>query len=729
MIPTPLHAEAMELARRGDWAKAEAAWRRIVTAAPADGEAWFHLGVALQQSGRNDDAVAAYGRVIAVDPDHVLGLIGRARLLRAMGRAADGLKDGARAASLAPDEPVAQYVHGVLLLDCAEPEKALAALDLAVALNPQFPLAHFTRALALRALHRDTEALQAVEITLSLEDMPVAHSLAGEILFAAGRVEDSIVAFDRALKGDPDLVAALLGRSTSLRCLRRSPEAKVDLDRVLSLQPNFAFGHYCHGWNAYALGDLDTALADFAEARRLDPELAQAWLMLVDLKSHRCQWDDDREGLRAAVWKGLEARLYFDPFVMLGLYDDPALHKQAAMCAAAPGRPPLHRRRSPQRPRIALLSSDFRNHAVGWQIAELTGHFDYGRFEIVGVCAQRGRGEPDPVRNRLKAQLAAFVETVGLSDLDIAARLAAAGTAIAVDLGVYTESARPEILSHRPAAVTAQWLGYPGTSGAASVDYVIADRVVVPQGAEEFYTEKIVRLPGSYMPLDTTIAPGPTPPRASLGLPDDAVVLSAFNRASKISPAMFARWLRLLAEVPGSVLWLSAGKEAQPNLRQAAAAASIDPARLIFAERSGDRAAYLGRLTAADLYLDSFPYGGHATASDHLLAGVPVVTAPGHSFASRVAASMLTAAGLPELIAADEAAYHALAAGLARNPVARNALRSRLIAARHTAPLFDMKGMARNLEDAFLRMWEGRNEPPKHIDLSAAAGRAGSGGG
>lgn len=617
-----------------------------------------------------------------------------------------------------PDDGAAWCHLGGALFHQRRLDDALNAFDRSLTVLPGLAVAHYMKAAVLHALRRGNEALNEIAVTLSIENMPQAHCLAGQVLFELSRLEESLAEYELALAGQAGMIDALLGCGAVLRCLNRPHEAKAYSERVIALAPDFALGHFHHGWIAYALDERETALADFEKAYRLDPGLTAALMMQAELKSHLCQWDIDYEHLVDAVRRGLDAGELFDPFVMLGFCDDAALHKRIAERTAIPLQPAPRKGRSPERLRIVLLSPDFRDHAVGWQIAELIDRFDKSRFEVAGICTRRGPTEPDPVRERLRNSFSFFGETVGLSNQAIAERLAAAGTAIAIDLALFTEGGRHEILSYRPAAVTAQWLGFPGTSGTAFIDYVIADKRVIPDGAETFYSEKIVRLPGSFMPLDTTVAPGPVPSRSDLGLPEEAVVFSAFNRPSKITPQMFARWMKILAAVPGSILWMTAAGPARDHLLATAAGLGIDPARLIFADRTGDRAGYFARLGAADLYLDSFPYGGHATVADHLWAGVPVITAPGQSFASRVAASMLTAAGVPELIAQDAARYQEKAVFLANDGGARAALKSRLIAARQTAPLFDMTAMARAMEQAFLVMWERRSAPPEHIDLT-----------
>jgi predicted O-linked N-acetylglucosamine transferase (SPINDLY family) len=309
------------------------------------------------------------------------------------------------------------------------------------------------------------------------------------------------------------------------------------------------------------------------------------------------------------------------------------------------------------------------------------------------------------MRRRLSRAFDRFVDLAGLSHAGAAQAIHADAVDILVDLKGYTQHARTEIMALRPAPVQASYLGYPGTMGAGFIDYLIADRVVIAPGSEEAYSERIVFLPGSYQVNDRKRPLAQTPSRAACGLPEEAVVFCCFNQSYKILPETFATWMRLLRAVPRSVLWLlEANPWAVRNLRREARARGVDPARLIFAPRLPlDR--HLARLPLADLVLDTRPYNAHTTASDALWTGVPVVTCPGDTFASRVAASLLVAAGLPELVAATLEDYEALAVRLARAPEERAALRRHLTESRCSMPLFDTPAFTRHLERAYEEMW------------------------
>jgi predicted O-linked N-acetylglucosamine transferase (SPINDLY family) len=278
---------------------------------------------------------------------------------------------------------------------------------------------------------------------------------------------------------------------------------------------------------------------------------------------------------------------------------------------------------------------------------------------------------------------------------------------IAVDLMGFTETSRPDILSHRPAPLQVNYLGYPGSMGADYFDYLIADRIVIPQTEAPHYAEQIVRLPDCYLPADSARAIGQAPSRSAAGLPEQGFVFCCFNHPYKIRPANFDIWLRLLHALPGSVLWFSSmAPGASANLRREAAARGITSERLVFAPYVQSDADHLARLRLADLYLDTLPYNAHATASDALWAGVPVLTVMGNGFPGRVAASLLTALGLEELIAPSLTAYESMALRFARETGLLSDMRKKLARHRDTLPLFDTAKFTRGLERAYITMAE-----------------------
>jgi predicted O-linked N-acetylglucosamine transferase (SPINDLY family) len=350
-------------------------------------------------------------------------------------------------------------------------------------------------------------------------------------------------------------------------------------------------------------------------------------------------------------------------------------------------------------------------------MAEMFELHDRERFRVHAYSY--GPNDGSAMRSRLERSFERFVDARAMPHAELSSAIHADGVDILVDLKGYTQHARSEVVALRPAPLQVAYMGYPGTLAAGFVDYLVADRYVIPPGYERFYGEKLVFLPGSYYVNDRLRGEGPMPPRALLGLPEEAIVFCCFNQTYKILPEVFEGWMRILQAVPGSVLWLlDTNATARQNLGREAAKRGIEPARLIFAPRVAS-AQHLARVAAADLFLDTRPYNAHTTATDALWVGLPVLTTAGSTFASRVAGSLLAALGMPELIAASPAEYEACAIELARSPPALASLRRKVLRQRASASLFDTARFTRNLEHAYVRMWERHlaGEPPASFDV------------
>ena len=369
-----------------------------------------------------------------------------------------------------------------------------------------------------------------------------------------------------------------------------------------------------------------------------------------------------------------------------------------------------------QKIRIGYFSADLRLHPVGNLAVGLFEHHDRSRFEITGFAF--GPESNDAMRARMTKAFDRFVDVRQKSDLEVAALARDLQIDIAVDLNGYSDSCRTRIFALRAAPIQINFLGYPGTMGADFIDYLIADRTVVPRTHQSFYAEKIAYLPDSFLPFDSSCQIADRIfSREELGLPATGFVFCSFNNSYKITPDVFDRWMRLLGRVEGSVLWLSQFSAlTSANLRKEATRRGIDMRRLIFADRMPSLPEHLARLRVADLFLDTFPYNAHATALDALWAGVPLLTYPGSSFASRVAASLLRTAGLPQLVAGSPVEYEAMALGLAENP--DELCRLRRVIAESAAPLFDTGRYTKNLEAAYQAMYDRHiaGQAPAHIN-------------
>ncbi len=580
---------------------------------------------------------------------------------------------------------------------------ALAALDQALALDPVRAGALAARGAALVALERDAEGVAACDLALEHDaGNPVVLNAKGVALRRLGRPAEALAAYDLALASSPKFMDALCNRGAALSDLGRFNEALAAYDRACATFPRYPQVRANRAALLSLLGRPAEAAGDLEAVVALDPRHPRALGDLLHVRRQICDWRDDM-ALGQAVRAELQAgRLAVGPFAALAIFDDPALHRTCAALAAPPPVPmatwPL--RPAGERIRVAYLSADLHDHATARLMAGLFEAHDRTRFEIVALSYGPDLG--GALRERIDAATERRIDVRRLPDAAIAALARELGIDIAVDLKGHTQDGRPGVLAHRAAPVQISWLGYPGTLAAPYVDYAIADAVVLPPGAEADWSEAVVRLP-LYQPNDvlTPAGPTPTPSRREAGLPDDGFVFCCLNNPAKITPETFAAWMVVLREVSGSVLWLYEGSPgAAANLRTHAEAAGIDPDRLVFAAPA-PHADHLARQGLADLMLDTWPYGAHTTASDALRRGVPLLTLPGASFASRVGASLLTALDLPELIAPDVAAYVAAAVRLAGDRPVLGALKARLDTALRASPVFDPAAFAGRLEAAF----------------------------
>jgi predicted O-linked N-acetylglucosamine transferase (SPINDLY family) len=552
-----------------------------------------------------------------------------------------------------------------------------------------------------------------------------AFNTLGAVLAAQGRGEHALAEFVAALRIDPLHGEASNNAGNALHALGRDEEALPLLQSATTALPGRADVHHNLGLVLHALRRYEEAAAAFSRALELDPRLPYGLSSLVWSELFACDWRAIGPHIAALRAQVRENRVPVSPFTLLSATDSPEEQLQGTQLYLADtgsGRHEPIRRPAPahSRLRVAYLSADFHQHATAQLMAKLFELHDRAQIELVGLSY--GLDDGSAMRKRLERAFDRFVDADRMSDAEAAKQLAELEVDIAVDLKGHTAFSRLPILASRPAPVQATYLGYPATCGAPYIDYVLADRVVLPPEHQRFWTEKVVYLPDCYQVNDDTIAPAErTPTRRELGLPERGFVFCSFNNAFKLLPQTFDLWMRLLAAVPGSVLWLLEHSPAiARNLSAAARARGVDPARLVFAPKL-PLAEHLARHRCADLFLDTLPYNAHTTASDALRAGLPLVTCPGGTFAGRVAASLLQAVGLPELVAPNLAEYEKLALRLARDPAALAALRAKLEGNLPASPLFDTARFCRHVEAAYRTMWQRheRGEAPAAFAVPA----------
>jgi predicted O-linked N-acetylglucosamine transferase (SPINDLY family) len=590
-------------------------------------------------------------------------------------------------------------------------EDAQRMLGEAIRIVPQSGHAHLLRGRALQRLNRHPQALTEFDAALGLDPSLDAQCDKGNSLLALGRLKEAVPAYESHVAQHPDAAEAWHNRGVSLSRLKRLDLALESFTKAIEIAPGVPDGWKGRGSAYLELERFEEAMNDFQRVVTLGPDLPYARGYAVLARIHCCSWAGIEED-KALIAAGLRAgRRIIQPFGNLMISEDPA---EQAACAriwmADHHRPPpvslgRGQRYGHKKIRLAYVSGDFRVHPVAQLMAGVFEEHDKTRFEIIGVSI--GPNDRSGLRARLIGAFDDFVDARSRSDLDVASLLRAREVDIAVDLMGLTGDCRPGIFALGPAPVQVNYLGYPGTIASEAVDYILADRIVLPPEDHRHYREQVVYLPDTYLATDRSRPISEErPSRSEAGLPE-GFVFASFNSSCKFTPLLFDVWMRLLAAVEGSVLWLPQGNAAASrNLRREAVARGIAPDRLVFAPHVKAPENYLARLQFADLFLDTLPCNAHTTATDALWAGVPVLTCRGKTFAGRVAASLLSAIGIPELITESVPAYEALALRLAQNPSELAAIRSRLAANRLESPLFDTVPFTRNLERAFTRMWE-----------------------
>lgn len=561
-----------------------------------------------------------------------------------------------------------------------EPDAALELLRKAAAAEPRSAVMQNDLATALAQMGRLTEAISVYRRAIELEPAyPEAHNNLANLYQMTGALEQAVASYQRALRLRPQYAEAHRNLASALR----------------------------------HLGRMEESVAALATAVALNPGYTEAATLLVHQLKQLCDWrmvDPLTSQLIRAVEDGSGA---VNPFVFLALETTPKQQRQCAEHWAQARRlaptagAPLGARR--ERITVGYLSADFQEHATAQLISELFVLHDRRRFRVIGYSY--GADDGSAARRRLQDSFDVFVDLENLSHQDAAARIRADGVDILVDLKGYTADARPEIVALRPAPIQVSYLGYPGTMGTRNIDYILVDRFVVPDDQQVHFTEKLVALPHCYQVNDRRRPVAPAPSRAECGLPEDGFIFCCFNSPYKITAGMFDIWMRLIEKVQGSVLWLlEASSTATANLRrEAEARLAGGSARLLFAPTLANPQ-HLARFEVADLFLDTLPYNAHTLSSDALWGGCPVLTCAGETFASRVAGSILHAAGLPELVTSTLPDYEALALRLATDRDELDAIRARLRRDRTELPLFDTPRFTRDLEAAFEGMLQAAME-------------------
>ena len=711
----PRHGAALEhlglaCLMLGQFEEAEGALAQAATLPGAPASVFMRLGLALIELGRPGEALSPLHRALALDPQDADCHLNLGRALADSGDVTAARATLETVLRLAPDRADALFNLGVLHLRVEELDAARQRFEQALARAPHYADARVSLGLVLQKqgllVEARAEFLAALAIAPDL--LEGRASLAG-VLFALGRYGEGIAELRTVLSRDENDAPGWAALADALFQVGSLDDAATAATRARTLDAGLSLPYSVLALIRIVRGDADGALASLREG--YDRTRASGLLgMLAHQLRRTCNWPEWR-----TAWDEVARRLPHEadlgsPFWMM-LEATTAEEQlaytrrwvQARYGATPPGaaRARAARRDRPRRLRVGYLSSEFHEHAIAYLLAGVLEAHDRERFEIFAYSY--GPEDASPMRARLRDGCDHFIDVAREPDDAVARRIEDDTIDLLVDLKGYTMGARTGILARRPCPVQVNWLGYPGTMGAPFIDYLIADGYIIPEGAEHSYAERVVRLGRCWQSNDRMRPVGEALSREAYGLPEEGFVFCCFAQSVKITPEIFARWMNLLRAVPGSVLWLAEDNAAAAsNLRQAAMAHGIAADRLVISGRV-PYSQHLARYGAADLALDTFPYTSHSTASDGLWCGCPLVALVGETFAARVSGSILTHAGLPDLITTRLEDYEALALALATDPQRLEEVRSRVAAARGSS-LFDAASFARDLEGVYGRL-------------------------
>jgi predicted O-linked N-acetylglucosamine transferase (SPINDLY family) len=717
--------------RAGDAANAMRCFEQARLLEPRLTQAHRNLADVLRRNGRAAEALQVLRQAAAAQPQNSELLCEISESLSDAGLWDDAIATARAATSQAPQSARAHAAAGMALLGADQCAQAADTLERALQLDAGLGYAAVNLGEALRRLQRPEQAAAAYRraggsaeahmglgrtLTM-LGDFPGAArsfhdayaarptDAALAVAVAAGLEEVGFLEAAKAVLEEAPKDAGVFHALGALLHRRgRFEEALTNYDRALATTPGDLQLVLDRGYALESLGRLEEATAAYERALALDTGNAQALAGLVSCGLRTCAWVQAESALGAleAIPEGLDA---LHPFLLLATRISPeetlrVLQRRACHLTVQPPPP----RYSHSRLRVAYISPDFREHAVAHSIVSVIENHDRGRVQPIGVCL--ARADDSDVGKRVCSAFEVVLDASAMTDREVVSRLRELEVDIAVDLAGFTVGARTGILAARCAPVQVNYLGFPSTMGTTFMDYIIADDVVLPESDANLCSERILRLRQCYHPLDCTRIVGTEADRAAAGLPAHGTVFCAFNNSHKITREMFEVWMSVLREVPDSVLWLRGmSAVAADNLKRAAEELGVSSSRVIFAAYAARMEEYLGRLRLADLFLDTLPYNAHTTAADALWAGVPVVSCRGKTFASRVGASMLTSAGLPDLICSSVDEYRAKAIRLATQPEELRAIRDRLASARESAPVFDIPLYTRSLEALYEKMY------------------------
>jgi predicted O-linked N-acetylglucosamine transferase (SPINDLY family) len=710
--------QAVVLHQQGRLQEASQIYEGLLQVDPKHFDALHMLGVMAYQTKNYEIAVDLIGKAISINSNNPAAYSNQGAALKELGQLQAAIASYDKAISLQPNYAEAYNNKGVALAELKQFSVAVTSYDKAISLKPDYAEAHYNRGVALTELGQISDAVASYDKAISLEpDSSEAYNNRGNVLLGMGQFSSAVASYDKAISLKPEDAAAHNNKGAALRELGQFRAALASCEKAISLQPEYAEAYNNRGSVFLGMRQFSAALISYERAYSIQPELVYLLGALIHARMQLCVWDKLQSSVDELVDKVQSNEKVVEAFVALSLTDSREVHRKAAEIYVQDKHPantqPLWSGQRYEHPRIrvAYVSCDFKVHPAALNNIGVWERHDRDRFEVIAVSYGPVHQEDSTTQGQLRTRLVKafdrFLDVGDKSDEQIASLIRELEVDIAVDISGTMEGSRQGILAHRPAPVQVNLYGY--TSGAPYIDYILSNTVTIPPEHEAGYTEKVVCLPYSWFSSDTSRQVSERQfTRGELGLPEEGVVYCSFNNAYKINPQMFDVWMRILLQVPGSVLWLQGGgqEKVKENLSKEASARGVDPTRLVFAVKIESMADHLARHRAADVFLDTLPFNAQTTAVDALWAGLPVLTCLGESAIGRVAGSVLMALGMDELVTKDWQGYEAQAVRIGLESGYAKSLKDKLERNRKEAPLFDTARLTRHMESAYEQMHE-----------------------
>jgi len=708
--------------------------------------------------GDHRASLALFNRAIELNPHNPFLFNDRGCVLLELGREHDAFASFARAIELFPAYPESYGNMGLILLKLKKFEDAERVFRSAIAHDPGSAVFHSNLGMALRSLGRFDEALSCYKQSSLLCPMDAEPLYSQGVIFnLIGQVKEAVEAYKRAIFLNPNHKSSLNNLGILLTKARRYQEALNFFQRLEAVDPTFPELYSHLGNLQYLLGKGEDAVLSYLKASEYDtqspltllnigvfyirqdkfkeaseilerlfsmaPDYPYVCGYLIHSQMQICQWARVDELSALIAHEARRESSPSHPFPPIAFMDEPGsylLLTRRYVDTEFPNRSiPSIWQSKPQADviRLAYFSADFRNHPVMQLMLDVFIHHNKSRFRVYAFAFHVD--EKDPVQKRLRGYFHDFIDVGKLSDMEVAQRARDLGIDIAIDLMGFTRNSRTGIFAHRAAPIQINYLGYPGTMGASYMDYIIADKIVIPESHRQYYTEKVLYMPNCFQPnMRSRAVLGKLFTRRGVGLPDAGFVFCSFNNVYKITPMVFAAWMEILKQVEGSVLWIAVNNEtAVENIKRSAQERGVDPNRVVIAPRVATVEEHLARLRLADLFLDTYPYNAHTTASDAIRMGLPLVSLQGQTFASRVATSVLVAVGLGELVTTTIEAYQSLAIELGQNPERLKAIKETLAKTAPGSSLFDSEQYTKDLESLYFQLCPMRQASTSDTDL------------